>query len=132
MLINYGINSAIQNFVNKILDSSGIQIVFESNLNRRLGDEIEAALYRAVIECINNTLKYAHASNILIVLIDSEDHLSLRYKDDGIGFNVEETIAMKKGLGLFNLSTRIHSIGGKIVLHSMTGKGVDYQIAIDL
>ena len=132
MLINYGINSAIQNFVNKLLESSGIQIVFESNLNRRLGDEIEAAIYRAVIECINNTIKYAQASNITIVLIDSEDHLSLIYKDDGIGFKVDETIAMKKGLGLFNLSNRIHSIGGKILLHSKPGKGVDYQISIDL
>jgi len=132
LLINYGINSAIQNFVNKLLDSSGIQIVYESNLTRRLGNEIEAAIYRAVIECINNTLKYAQASKIKIVLVDSVDHLSLRYKDDGIGFKVEETIAMKKGLGLFNLSNRIHSIGGKILLQSVPGKGVDYKITIDL
>jgi len=132
LLINYGINSAIQNFVNKLIDSSGIQIIYESNLNRRLGEEIEAAIYRAVIECINNTIKYAQASNIKIVLIDSEDHLSLIYKDDGIGFKVDETIAMKKGLGLFNLSNRIHSIGGKILLHSIPGNGVVYTITIDL
>lgn len=132
LLINYGINSAIQNFVNKLLDSSGIQIGFESNLNRRLSDEIEATIYRAVIECMNNTLKYANANNITIVLIDSEKQLLLMYKDDGIGFNLKETLAQKKGLGLFNLSNRIHSIGGKILMHSSPGKGVNYQITIDL
>jgi PAS domain S-box-containing protein len=132
LLTNHGLSSAIQSFINKLRESSGITITFESDVKRRLGDEIEAALYRAVIECLNNTVKYAGAKNVNILLNDADSQLLLHYKDDGIGFNLTETLAMKKGLGLFNLQNRIHTIGGKITLYSAPGMGVDYQIIVNL
>jgi PAS domain S-box-containing protein len=132
LLTNHGLSSAIQNFINKLEESSGMTITFECDVKRRLGDEIEAALYRAVIECLNNTIKYAEAKNVKIILIDADSQLLLHYKDDGIGFNLYETLAMKKGLGLFNLQNRIKTIGGKITLYSEPGKGVDYQITVNI
>jgi PAS domain S-box-containing protein len=132
LLTNYGLTSAVQSFVDKLRETSAINITFDSNVTRRLGDEIEAAIYRAVIECINNTIKYAKAKNITITLNDTDDKLQLNYKDDGTGFNLPEILALKKGLGLFNLQNRIQSIGGKINLYSQPDKGVDYQIMVDL
>jgi signal transduction histidine kinase len=132
LLINYGLTSAVQNFVDKLEETSAIKIVFESNISRRLGNEIEAAFYRAIIECINNTLKHAGASIIYIVMNDIGNQLHLRYRDDGTGFNLEETLSQKKGLGLYNLQNRIETIGGKISMTSEPGKGVDYQIVLNL
>jgi len=132
LLNYYGLTSAIQSFVDKLLESSEINIVFESNSNRRLGNEIEAALYRVIIECINNTIKYAGASTINIDLNDTDTQLIMRYRDDGKGFDLENVLSIKKGLGLFNLQSRIQTIGGKINLFSEPGKGVDYQISVNL
>jgi signal transduction histidine kinase len=61
-----------------------------------------------------------------------DNQLQLRYMDDGIGFDIKETIAMKKGLGLFNLQNRIQTIGGKIKMLSKPGKGVDYRIVVNI
>jgi len=132
LLTNHGLSSAIQSFVSKVEQSSGLRIDFVSDVKRRLGDEIEAAIYRAVIECINNTIKHAEASTISIMLSDADSQLHLHYRDDGKGFDLDETLAVKKGLGLFNLQNRVHTIGGKISLISKPGMGVDYQIAINL
>ena len=132
ILINFGLCSAIKSFVDKLQDTSSIKIEFDCKTHRRLGSEIEAAIYRAVIECINNTLKYSEAKNIRIILYDMDNQLQLRYTDDGIGFDIKETIAMKKGLGLFNLQNRIQTIGGKIKMLSKPGKGVDYRIVVYL
>ena len=132
LLTNHGLSSAIQSFAGKVEQSSNIRIDFESDLNRRLNDEIEAAIYRATIECINNSIKHAKANNISILINDADSQLHLHYRDDGIGFNLEETLAKKKGLGLFNLQNRIQTIGGKITLFSKPGHGVDYQITINL
>jgi len=132
LLTNHGLSSAIQSFAGKLQESSDIRINFESDLTRRLGDEIEAAIYRATIECINNTIKHARASNITIMLIDADSQLLLHYRDDGVGFNLDETLAIKKGLGLFNLQNRIQTIGGKITMYSNPGHGVDYQISVNL
>ncbi|HET6558135.1 MAG TPA: PocR ligand-binding domain-containing protein [Prolixibacteraceae bacterium] len=132
LLNYYGLTSAIQSFVDKLEETSTIKINFESNVTIRLGNEIEAAFYRAVIECLNNTMKYAKARNANIILDYTGDQLQLLYTDDGIGFNLEETLAVKKGLGLYNLQNRIQTIGGKIVMFSSPGKGVNYQIDVKL
>ncbi|MGE5394978.1 MAG: PocR ligand-binding domain-containing protein [Candidatus Saccharibacteria bacterium] len=132
LLNYYGLTAAIQSFVDKVADTTDLKISFESNVSIRLGNEIEAAFYRATIECINNSLKYAKAKNINIMLDYTDDVLQLQYTDDGIGFNLEETLAIKKGLGLYNLQNRIQTIGGKITMFSSPGKGVNYQIVVKL
>jgi len=132
LLINHGLVSAIQSFIGKLEETSVIHFSFEHHVIGRLTSEIEAALYRAIIECINNTIKYAGAKNITIILNERDNQIWVQYRDDGIGFDLPETLAAKKGLGLFNLQNRIHNIGGKITLYSEPGKGVDYQIIIDI
>lgn len=132
LLNYYGLTAAIQSFVDKVDETATLNISFESNVTIRLGNEIEAAFYRATIECINNSMKYAKAQNIKIKLDYTDDLLQLQYTDDGIGFNLEETLAVKKGLGLYNLQNRIQTIGGKINMYSSPGKGVNYQIVVKL
>jgi len=131
LLINYGLNSAIKSFVEKLNATATYNIVFESNAVRRIDVEIEAALYRAIIECINNTVKYAQANNIYIKLNDSGAQIQLQYKDDGLGFDLNEALSRQKGLGLFNLQNRIHTIGGKVELFSEPGKGVYYLFTVN-
>ena len=132
LLMNYGLISAVQSFIDKLKETSGIRIEFESNTSRRMDIEIESAIYRAIIECINNTIKYARAKNITILISDLGSQLQVEYKDDGIGFDVDETLVQRKGLGLFNLQNRIETIGGKITLFSNPGQGVAYKIIVNL
>jgi len=132
LLTNYGLSSAIQSFANKLEETNAIRISFRSNANRRIVMEVEVALYRAIIECINNTIKYAKAKNIYIVLNDTGSQIQIQYKDDGIGFNIEKTLSERKGLGLYNLKNRIQTIGGKIEMFSEPGQGVDYRINLKL
>jgi len=58
--------------------------------------------------------------------------MQLQYKDDGDGFDIAETIAQQKGLGLFNLQNRLHTIGGKVDLKSDPGNGVDYLFTVNI
>jgi len=132
LLTNYGLSSAIKSFVEKLNATAAYDIVFESNTDRRIGSEIEASLYRAIIECINNTLKYANAKSIYINLHDTGSQIQLEYRDDGIGFNLKETLAKQKGLGLFNLQNRLHTMGGKVDLFSEPGKGVEYLFVVNV
>ena len=132
LLANYGLTVAVQRFIEKIQETCETKIIFESNINRRFDMEIESALYRAVIECINNTIKYAGAKTITIGIDETNGQLLLQYRDDGIGFDVEETLTLQKGLGLFNLQNRIQNIGGKIDLFSKPGHGVEYRMYVTI
>lgn len=131
LLEDYGLSSAVLSFTKKLNETTLLKISFQSNLERRINIEIEAALYRAVIECINNTVKHAKANNIYIVIIDNGNFIQLNYKDDGIGFDIEKMILEQKGLGLFNLKNRIQTIGGNVKMISEPGAGVNYSISIN-
>ena len=130
LLTNYGLHSAIKSFVDKLNHTASCHIVFESNSTRRMEVEVETSLYRAVLECINNSLKHARADNIYIKLDDSGDEIQILYTDDGIGFDIPAVLAQQKGLGIFNLQNRLHTIGGKVELKSEPGKGVEYHFTV--
>ncbi len=132
LLTNYGLSPAIKSFVNKLQSTSTTNIEYVSNFDGRLDFESEASLYRVIIECINNSLKHASASHISINLNENDGVLNLTYTDNGIGFDVPETISNQKGLGLFNLQNRIKSIGGKFTMDSKPGEGVKYQFMINV
>ena len=132
LLTNYGLTSAVQSFVHKLEETNTIKIDFQSNLTRRVELEIEVALYRAIIECVNNTIKYANAKRIYITLNDVGNQIQLQYRDDGKGFDIVKILLEKKGLGLFNLQNRIQTIGGEIKMFSKPREGVNYHINIPL
>jgi len=130
LLSYHGLTSAVQSFIHKLEGMNNLKIDFQSNIPERMEMEVEAALYRAIIECINNTIKYAQAQHINIKLDYAKNRINLQYKDDGEGFDIEKTLSGGKGLGLFNLQNRIQTIGGEIKMFSKPSEGVYYQITV--
>ena len=102
------------------------------NLPLRIRSEIEAMLYRVFVEAINNSLKYAKASNIVIQIGSDTNGLFAVFRDDGIGFNFNEVIIQKTGHGLFNMQNRVETYEGSFSLNSKTGKGTEILITIPI
>lgn len=130
ILSQYGLISALNSYINKISEIVNTKIQFENNLDERLPKNIEITLYRILIESINNTRKYASASNISINIKKEKTAISVIYSDDGTGFDVNAIIKKKKGMGLFNMQNRIEIIGGTIEILSAANKGVVIKIKI--
>ncbi|HSH18903.1 MAG TPA: PAS domain-containing protein, partial [Draconibacterium sp.] len=132
ILNNLGFVGAIQHFAQSINDTQKINIDFKFNSNNRFGSFLEIILYRITMELINNTLKYAGATQIEIVFnynID-ENIIHFTYFDNGVGFDLSDVEKNSKGLGLMNIQHRIRLINGSIVIESAHGKGVKVQIEI--
>lgn len=133
ILNNFGLASAIKNFVNKI-DSKLIQINFESNaFNKRFDENVEVVLYRVVCELINNTLKHANARTIDINFTFQHKTIILSYSDDGIGFNATEILGddpPSKGMGYSNMVSRVNSIKGKMEVESTSETGTKVLIRV--
>ena len=132
ILRNFGFKSALERYVSKIEKLNKVQIEYTIDDVGNLNSEIEITLYRVLTELINNTLKYANASTIKFTL-RLNDLIHLEYFDDGIGFNFKETIALQKGMGLFNLKNRIESFNGSICMDNKeNGQGIHYIISLPL
>lgn len=132
VLDNFGLDKAINNFLQKISTTGGISIDYRSNLkDLRLEQNTESVLYRVLCELINNTLKHANAKKININLYYDIYSITLNYKDDGQGFELDNLFKpQEKGTGLYNIYNRINSLKGKIDIQSLQGHGTDVEIKI--
>ncbi|WP_457610030.1 ATP-binding protein [Lutibacter sp.] len=86
-------------------------------------------IFRVIQEAVNNTIKYAEASEITITIYKLNNKLIIEIKDNGKGFN-SNTVEL--GNGLVNMQHRIEEINGKITIHSKTNKGTKIQIEIPI
>jgi PAS domain S-box-containing protein len=130
---SYGLIKAVQAFCEKVNKTNQLNIRFETeNILDRLESNLELILFRVISELINNSLKHAKAQNVYILLVMYEDKLSLYFKDDGVGFVVDEIIQSEnKGMGLKNIISRIKSINGNYSFSSKPAEGFTIKIEIN-
>lgn len=131
VLQRFGLLNALQTYVDHIKSAKDIEFVISSNLKTRLPDNLEINLYRVLLECINNSIKHSLAKKILIKFKKEDNNLIINYFDNGIGFNVEETMRNGKGMGLINIQNRIKLLSGEITIKSTIDVGTDIEIKIE-
>lgn len=131
ILERFGLEKAIKTFTSTIITRDKLQFNFFSNLEgKRYKYNIEVVLYRIIGELITNTLKYANASVIDILLNDYEDKIELIYSDNGVGFDMKSNTS--NGMGLSNINSRVKSLNGDIDLFSKNKQGFYAKIVLPL
>lgn len=131
ILHDFGLIAAIRDFCNYINNTRSLNIELDTSqytLNKT-GIE-ETILFQSVKELVNNTLKHSQANNVSVFLESHGDRVNLLYKDDGIGFNVEERMQEKTGLGLNNIVNKVQTIRGICLIKSSPGEGMSVMITL--
>jgi signal transduction histidine kinase len=124
ILENYGLITALENFISDISISKNIKFDISFENLERFDMKTELTIYRTISELINNTIKHAKASLISIKIFVSIDMLNIIYEDNGIGFSVKEKINEKTGIGLINIENRISFFKGNVIFESHANKGM--------
>ena len=91
--------------------------------------EIGFEFYRIVQEAVSNAVKYADASAIQVILTLEENCLSVLIADDGNGFEIHKKV---KGIGLRTMMQRAETIGAKVELNSVPGKGTNVKVTVGI
>ncbi len=96
--------------------------------NYMVTSEIRHNIIFTVKELMNNIVKHSDASIVQLNLTINEVELVFEVKDNGIGFNINNT--RKYGNGLQNIKSRIESIGCTISIDSKIDFGTLTKIII--
>jgi len=95
---------------------------------------IETAIYRIIQELLSNIKKHSKAYNALLRVDIGIDHIFIKVKDDGIGFNTEEVIdnsrCNNKKYGILGIYERLDELGGNITVQSVIDSGTEYNIKL--
>jgi signal transduction histidine kinase len=97
--------------------------------------EIAIAAFRVVQEALTNVLRHARAEHIWIELDQGDGVLNLTVRDDGVGFDVSDTLERGPGLGhlgLLGMKERIEILGGDLEIDSRPGRGTHIRVSLPL
>jgi PAS domain S-box-containing protein len=100
------------------------------HLNDVPGD-VAIAAFRVVQEALTNVLRHARARRIWIELNQTDAGVEIAVGDDGVGFDVAETVERTSGLGhlgLLGMKERIEILGGNLKIDSRPGRGTHVRI----
>ena len=97
---------------------------------RRLPSKVETEIYRIAIEALNNVLRHAGASQIMVRLIFSSDQFELIIQDNGIGFDPRKRLVGE--MGLKNMQERANQIHANFAVITAPGAGTQVKISLPL
>lgn len=127
LLENNGLKDALNDLCINLRSSGNIEIDFNCNLADELPKLYAIETYRIIQELMNNTMKHANASKVILMLEQTGNVLDIEYSDNGDGFDMEEirkkSWSMRKGIGISNIESRVKLLNGTITIKSEINKG---------
>jgi signal transduction histidine kinase len=126
VLDDLGLLPALNGLLTELKDH-GIEARLETEgESRRLGPDVELALFRIAQEAINNAKKHAQASGVVVSVEFHENRVRLTIRDDGQGFQLSGRTSDLVSLGRFGLAgmeERAYLLGGYLEVLSGLNAG---------
>jgi two-component system sensor histidine kinase DegS len=96
-------------------------------LETRLPNLYEVALFRFIQEALNNVAKHAKANQVRVLLSADESTMQIVIEDDGNGFHVSEVLSeenKRRTMGISSMQQRIEvMLQGEFGIESSIGQG---------
>lgn len=133
MLDDLGLVPTLKRYVDGFAEKSGVPISLTVTGNeRRFASYKEVALFRIAQDLLSNIRQHAHATRAQILLDLTEDTVRITVEDNGSGFDVNEALIAKKGIGLSTLRERVEMMGGQVQIDSAPGRGAKVSLALPI
>jgi signal transduction histidine kinase len=117
VLADFGLRTALESAIGR----SGVPTLSDLQQIPRLPAHIEAAVYFACVEALQNAAKHGGSGvRVKVRLWTEQDVLSFSVSDDGVGFVPGRRA---EGSGLRNMADRLDAVDGTFSLDSVPGRG---------
>lgn len=126
------LSSRIYNFIEKAQsakENTAFKFLVDDSLKNIKFSSLEGVnLYRTIQEVVNNSIKYADATEVSVQVQPKENGITIDISDNGKGFDLD-TIDL--GNGIVNMQKRIEEIGGVFKIKSELTKGTQITISLN-
>ena len=131
-LAKFGLSDAIKDYCKTINASGAVQVTYQNfGEVEKYDKSVETSVYRIIQELINNTIKHAGATEVLVQTVCNPDRISIAVEDNGSGFNTED-LQVSSGAGWNNIRSRVDYLKGNIDMKSEPGKGTSVNIELPI
>jgi signal transduction histidine kinase len=127
-LLQFGLVKALQDLINRVKGKGAPEISFQHFGDfSDLSQHFALNFYRIVQELLQNCLKHAKATEILVQLTRTDHQIALIVEDDGVGFDPE---TVQKGMGTGNVARRVQFLKGDLSIQTAPGQGTSTLITV--
>lgn len=117
-----GVYFAIEDLANWVNKTGQLEIeCWKNGEPFRFNNKKELAVFRIIQELLNNSIKHAGATHIVIKMRFWNEAIAVSLTDNGIGFEPDKL--KHTGLGLRNLESRAQLLDARFKVKSAPGKG---------
>lgn len=118
-LTKLGFIAALREICSNFNQTEEISVSFENLYEGQfnLPHQKASHLFRACQEIINNVIKHASASKIVVQLFSEKNRTLIKFEHNGIGISQEDVqnlLRQEKGIGLGNIQNRLAIMGAEI------------------
>ena len=117
-----GLVIAIEQRLAAVEGRVGLQTEIRVQNERRLPPRVEKEIFGIIVEALNNIIKHAKASDVLVNLRYRVHDVEVEIVDDGVGFDVDYAWS-HAGMGLPGMRERARSVGGELGVESAPADG---------
>ncbi len=120
------LRGSVEELIKNVCKLGGVKCTFHCSENfqeKGICDSVKILVYRMVQEALNNVIKHAHATQVVVKLERKPNSLlAVTVQDDGVGFKREKRLSVKH-VGLLSMRDSIRCIGGTLTITTAPGKG---------
>jgi signal transduction histidine kinase len=131
-----GLRAALQSLAEELQRRHGLVCAVRLYLMpKRLKDDVQQILFRAVRELIFNIVKHARASRVEILATRKSGSVAIEVCDDGRGFDSRQIGFSDLSIGrfgLFSVRADLAHLGGDLRIFSRVGKGTRAIISLPI
>ncbi|MBN2591826.1 MAG: PAS domain-containing protein [Sedimentisphaerales bacterium] len=127
VLYEFGFVRAVEWLTDNIQKKHGLSTEFKDDgLSKPLAHDVQVLLFRAVRELLVNIVKHANAKHVTVTITRLNNHIQVKIRDNGVGFDTLKPHNYKNGssgFGLFSIYESLDYVGAKLEIKSALGKG---------
>ncbi len=118
-----GLSAALEELAVTTQGLTGIPIQVAESAEVQVSDpEVAMHLFRIAQEAVANSVRHSGATAMQLSLEARQNHLELRIKDNGTGFNTTQALK-QSGMGLRTMKYRAQALGAEFTVTSQPGAG---------
>jgi signal transduction histidine kinase len=127
------LDEVLREYLDRWQEMSGVSTSLTIDTGVKLRESQELQLVRIVQEALTNVRKHAKASHARIELRRNGYDLVATITDDGLGFSPAARARSEfPQFGLSTMRERAESIGGKLIIDSVPGRGTKVEFTLPL
>jgi two-component system sensor histidine kinase DegS len=137
ILDDLGLAPTLRRYVQQFTDKTKMEVnLMIQNMDGRLPQHYEVAIFRFIQEALNNVVKHANATQAQVLLDNNGANLHLSIEDDGSGFQIREVMSEERGHRNMGISTMRQQaetlLRGEFGIESAIGRGTRVAAVIPL